>query len=361
MKPIVIIPVLNPDEKLIALVEQLKQLDLKTVVINDGSNPECLYIFDILKTWFQCEICTHEKNMGKGAALKTGIEYAALKYPECSGYVTADADGQHAPEDILKVAEMLEESPDALVLGTRDFSGGNIPYKSLFGNRITSFVFLLSTGKRCLDTQTGLRGIPRKFTDACISVAGNRYEYEMNLLLEFGRNGTQFIYVPITTIYLDDNQSSHFHAFKDSAIIYWNILKYSLSSMVSAIIDLSLFTVIVHFLFGAGSGGILAATVIARLISGNVNFLINKHWVFQSLNNQAVEARKYLALFCCQMMSSWLLVTSLSYLPISITFVKILVDTSLFFISYLIQRKYIFHGRKRGVQSFNENVLYKTL
>ncbi|MBC3796360.1 bifunctional glycosyltransferase family 2/GtrA family protein [Acetobacterium tundrae] len=348
MESVLIIPALNPDEKLITLVEKLKQNDIRIVIINDGSEEKYDNIFKLLKYKFRCELCTHTKNMGKGVALKTGLRYASLKYPDCSGYVMADADGQHSTEDILKVADTLDKNPDSLVLGTRDFDKKNIPFKSRWGNRITSFVFLLSTSHQCSDTQTGLRGIPKQFTEMCLSIPGDRYEYEMNMLLETGKNGIPFIYVPIETIYLEDNKSSHFHAIKDSVCIYLNILKFSLSSLASAIIDLILFTVFVNYLFGTGSGGILAATVTARVMSGCVNFMINKHWVFQSKNNNSSEVLQYMVLFFSQMILSWLFVTCLSNLSDNLTIIKILVDSSLFLLSYQIQKNLIFHKKRKG-------------
>ena len=348
MKSVVIIPALNPDEKLIELVEELKQTDIRVVLINDGSEEKYDNVFKILKYKFRCQVCTHTKNMGKGVALKTGIRYASLKYPDCIGYITADADGQHSVADILKVSDALENNPDSLALGTRNFNESNIPFKSRWGNRITSFVFHLSTSQRCPDTQTGLRGIPQKLTETCLSIPGTRYEYEMNMLLEMGRNQIPFVYVPIATIYLADNQSSHFHAVKDSLCIYLNILKFSLSSLASALIDLSLFTVFINYLFGTGSVGTLAATVTARVMSGCVNYMINKHWVFQSKSNNTSEALQYLTLFCSQMMLSWVLVTSLSNLSVHLTVIKVLVDSTLFLISYQIQKNFIFHKKKKG-------------
>lgn len=348
MNPVVIIPALNPDKKLIALVEKLKKMDLPIVVVNDGSKKACRPVFETLKNKFQCSICDHEKNMGKGVALKTGIDYAAKTYPDCSGYITADADGQHTPEDILKVANALKENPDSLVLGTRDFTDQNVPFKSKWGNRITALVFSLSTRQQCRDTQTGLRGIPRSLTEISLAVSGNRFEYEMNLLLEIARDRIAIVEVPIATIYLNDNQSSHFHALKDSARIYLNILKFSLSSFVSAIIDNSLFTLMMGLVFGANSAGILAATVLARLMSGCVNFMINKHWVFQSKNSQSRVAIQYAVLFFSQMILSWFFVSSLSSLPLHLTVIKIIVDTGLFIISYYIQKNVIFHEKKKG-------------
>ncbi|MBK5242640.1 bifunctional glycosyltransferase family 2/GtrA family protein [Clostridium sp.] len=360
MKPVIIIPTLNPDVKLINLVQTLKKSNFSIVIINDGSKKECNDILETLKLRFQCDILTHTKNMGKGASIKTGIRYASQKYPESSGYVTADDDGQHAAGDILKVVESLEKNSDSLILGSRNFSKKNVPFKSRWGNRITSVVFLMSTSKRCQDTQTGLRGIPKGFTQICLSVPGDRFEYEMNMLLEFARNKISTVHVPIATIYLQDNKSSHFNAIRDSVQIYLNILKYSISSMGSAIIDIIAFTILINLIFGKASAGILAATVVARVMSGGVNFMLNKHWVFKSENGHGIEIIKYLTLFCCQMILSWILVTSLSNLSLHLTIIKMLVDSTLFFISYQIQKKYIFSKTER-VAGTNEKISIKTV
>lgn len=361
MKTTVIIPAFNPDETLLSLVDNLAKMNFKIIVINDGSKKECNTIFDSLKSNYHCNICTHERNIGKGAALKTGIKFSMTSDPDCCGFVTADADGQHLPSDILKIAKLLEQNTNDIILGTRDFSNGKIPLRSYFGNRMTSFVFSLSTGKQCLDTQTGLRGIPKQFAEACLTISGNKYEYEMNMLLEMARMGVSFRYVPITTLYLEHNASSHFHPVKDSARIYFNILKYSFSSLFSAITDILLFTILADLVFETKSYSILVATVIARLISGNVNFILNKHWVFQSKNNYGSETLKYVALFCCQMVLSWLLVFSLRNFPLHITFIKSLVDSILFYFSYKIQKNLIFCSKMKGVKTINDKIPYKTL
>jgi glycosyltransferase involved in cell wall biosynthesis len=359
MKPVVIIPALNPDEKLIALVEDLKKYNLQTIIINDGSGKEYENIFETVKSGYQCDVCVHAQNMGKGAALKTGMQFAAMTYPDCAGYVTADADGQHSAEDILKMADILEKNPDKFILGTRNFNGDSIPFKSRWGNLITSLAFLLSTGKRCADTQTGLRGIPAMYTDICLAVPGSRYEYEMNLLLEMARKRITFVYEPIETIYLEDNKSSHFNPVKDSFIIYLNIFKFSLSSMISAVADLTMFTIFANLIFGTGAAGLLAATVAARCMSGGLNYTFNKFWVFESKKRGTGEAIKYFILFCCQMMASWLLVSSLSSLPLNLTVIKMIVDVTLFFISYIIQKRYIFQSNEKGAQTANDKVFFK--
>jgi putative flippase GtrA len=358
MKPVVVIPALNPDEKLIALVQKLRKEDFDVVVVNDGSSEGCRDIFNILKWSCQCDVLAHTRNMGKGAALRTGIRYAWVGYPDACGYVTADADGQHSAEDIAKVAAALEEGRDGLVMGTRDFSGEYVPFKSRWGNRITAAVFRLATGQSCPDTQTGLRGIPQKYAEACLAIQGDRFEYEMNMLMEFARKQVPLLQVPIQTIYMEKNRATHFSSVKDSARIYANILKYSLASMSSAAIDLTLFTLFTA-LFGTGARGILESTVLARVLSGTVNFALNRNWVFRSSSSQLAELAKYFTLFFGQMMTSWVLVAGLSSLVTHPTVVKVFVDTGLFFLSYQIQKRYIFRDRKDAES--DEKVFVKTV
>ena len=357
-KAVILIPALNPDKNLIDLAKRLKSAGSEVIVVNDGSGKNFLDVFRILASELHCIVISHSANLGKGAALKTGLRHIAETFPDAWGVVTADADGQHGAQDILRVSEALETPGEQLFLGSRDFSGKDIPFKSKWGNRITSLVYFLSTGKKCADTQTGLRGIPKELYEICGAVPGDRYEYEMNLLLEMGRRNIPLVQVPISTIYMENNQASHFHPVLDSARIYFNIMKYSVSSLLSAATDLGLFTVFVHQLFGGGINGIFFATILARAISGTVNFMMNKHFVFESDGRHGTEAWKYFTLFVCQMTSSWLLVYALSILPLHLTLVKILVDGSLFFISYQIQKKYIF--KMKGEPSKDEKLLLKT-
>lgn len=359
MKPVVIIPALNPDENLIDLVKKLRAYDLDVVAVNDGSGEECRGIFNTLKWRHQCDVLVHPENRGKGAALKTGIRYAQAGYPDSCGYVTADADGQHSAEDIMKVADALEANPGCLVLGIRDFGSRAVPFRSRWGNRITATLFRLSTGLKCPDTQTGLRGIQRTHSETCLAIPGDGFEYEMNMLMQFAKAGIPVVQVPIETIYIESNKASHFKSVRDSVRIYINILRYSIASMSSAVIDLTIFTMLTA-LFGVAASGILASTVIARTISGAVNFVLNKNWVFRSSNSRGAELLKYLTLFIGQMLTSWVLVAGLSSLFHQPTIVKAFVDTGLFFLSYQIQKRYIFQNERKDTAS-DEKIFVKTL
>lgn len=331
--PVIVIPALEPEEALITLVRELTP-SFRVVVVDDGSRPTWTAFFKMLEGIINCTVLHHPGNQGKGAALKTAMRYILSRYPDCTGVVTADADGQHLPVDVARVAAALSIQPGALVLGVRSFSGREVPWKSRWGNWITSGIFLLSAGRRCPDTQTGLRGISSRFLPQMLEIPGNRYEYEMNQLLTLARQGVPVRQVPITAVYLDRNRSSHFRAVRDSLRIYGGILKFALSSGFSAIVDFCLFALADRML------PVFQATIAARLVSGGVNFLLNRNWVFEYRGNSALL--KYGLLFCCQMLASGLLVAALASLCGYPLAAKLLVDSCLFLISYRIQKEKIF-------------------
>ncbi len=339
-KETIIIPALDPSEKLLKLIDGLLYYDFThIIVVNDGSSAETHTIFD--KTVSKgCTLLCHPKNLGKGEAIKTAIRKHRELYGDLFGVITVDADGQHIPEDVVKISEEMSEHPEELVLGTRDFQCLDVPRKSRYGNKITSLFFKFSTGINCNDTQTGLRGIPYNLLELAENETGSRYDYEMHFL-EDAVKQTGLRYVPITTIYENNNSCSHFRAFRDSVRIYSRPLKYLAFSLTGASIDLLIFYLIIHFYGSEIAGLAAAATVIARIFSGSVNFLLNKYWCFKSKSKFFNEAAGYGTLFIIQMLTSAFLVESLSNVIMPLA-AKIIVDSILFIISYNVQKNIIF-------------------
>ena len=377
MNQVIIIPALNPDEKMLRVIRDLQAYGFERIItVDDGSEAAYRQLFEEAQS-LGCVVIRHEQNRGKGAALRTAMRTAQELYGEVS-FITVDADGQHLPEDILHVAEAMELHPASLVLGTRDFSGGHVPKKSLLGNRITARVFRLTTGIDCPDTQTGLRGIPSCLTDLACETTGNRYEYEMNFLMDASQR-VPFISVPITTVYEDGNKCSHFRPVRDSILVYKRPLRFVASSLTGAVCDVLLFALLLYFLTGQwnvsagqsisgsslvqpGTGGaagfqqytygahvILFATIAARIGSGIVNFLMNKYWSFESRASGRREMLRYGILFAAQMFASAGLAMLLSLVMPSVAG-KMIADTSLFFISYVIQQRWVFSGRTPGIE-----------
>lgn len=342
--PIIIIPALAPDDRLVSLVGQLRGAELPIIVIDDGSGTEYEKIFQQAEK-AGCVVVHHSQNLGKGAAIKTGIQEAVRRYGPSNAYLTADADGQHLPEDIIKVAEEMARRPDALVLGTRVFSAEGVPFRSRFGNRVTSAVFRLTSGISCPDTQTGLRGIPAALEPLALSVEGDRYEYEMNFLSDAART-VPLSFVPIHTVYHDRNTTSHFRPLADSARIYGRFLRFSLASLAGAVTDYLLFYLLSRVIVLPRVRMIFAATAIARVGSGLVNFVLNRYFSFQSNRPMGREMLRYTVLFFGQMGASAGLVAVLSQLAIPLITAKIVVDTCLFFVSYIIQKNWVFRKER---------------
>ena len=338
-KVVVLIPAYKPDERLIDLTRELLGEGLRVLLVDDGGQQTFKHIFDSCRE-LGAEVAIHAVNMGKGRALKTGINAALNTWPDLTGIVTADADGQHTPTDILRLLEAMEQHPDKLILGSRAFTG-NVPKKSLWGNKITRAVYALVSGIRVGDTQTGLRGLPVCALPAMARIDGERYEYEMNVLLKLRDMNIGVFEVPIETIYINDNAGSHFNPVRDAikiyAVIFKHLLSYIFSSGLSCVIDVSL-----YWLFLALGMHRAASNVIARVISSQVNYRMNKNIVFGK-NGGKYSMAKYYALCIVQGAISTGLVWWLpTVLPVSAGFVKIPVDVVLFVFSYMIQRDYVF-------------------
>jgi len=342
----VLIPALNPNNKLVNLVKELNQRGLaNVVVIDDGSENSSQAVFDEVQT-YRATVYHHKINQGKGVALKTGIAYVKKNQPNIIGVVTADADGQHAPDDIVKVGKALV-ADNTILLGTRDLSRPEVPLTSKIGNLFSAIYYKLKTGRLLKDTQTGLRGIPARYFEFALNVEGDRYEYEMRFLEKMNEKNIVYRTVDIETIYEKD-RVTHFHAVRDSYVIYKTFFKNIASSLLSAIVDITSFMLLTY----AGNS-IFSATAIARVISGIFNFSSNKIWVFEKKDshNTRNESLKYLILFIAQMFFSGLLTETLNSIfnfDSSLLFSKMLADCFLFITNFIIQRYWIFPSNKRN-------------
>ncbi len=349
----VIIPSYQPDEKLMTVVTGLEELGFDDIIIvNDGSDEAHRKPFEEARTHGTVTVLEHEVNRGKGAALRTAFDYCLKNRPERSGVVTADGDAQHRPSDILACAGMMEQNPGKLVLGVRDFSLPHVPKKSRMGNRITSAVFLLLCGLKISDTQTGLRAIPMSMLPEMLTVTGDRYEYETNMLLAMKTFGIKHAECRIETVYIDGNQTSHFRPVRDSLRIYGLILKFVASSLTSTLIDLISFYLLTKFLDPLLNTGFdtIICTAIARAISSTCNFVINRNVVFKSDIPVRKTLTRYYALAIPIMLVSGGAVTLLkkafgTTAPSLVTLLKMVVDTILYFVSFRVQREWVFNGR----------------
>ena len=330
----VLIPAYEPGEALPALTRALMDEGVPVVVVNDGSATGLEY-FERIRAQ-GAVVLEHKENLGKGRALKTGLAWMAEQGYE--GVVTADADGQHSLEDILRVARALAGGSRRLVLGIRDVS--RMPNRSRTGNCLTRTLFRLLYGIKLQDTQTGLRGIPLtgENRSGLLSLTGERYEYEMEMLIEAGElfpAGIQEL--EIETIYLEDSDtSSHFRPLADGARIYSVLFRhfprFFLSSILAFLVDYSLFNLLYYLLFHRS----VPAAVLARVVSAGVNYTVNRKLVFGSSYHLLGYVKICLVILLAGSGLMYLLVDCLS-LPAFL--VKPLVDCGLYVLSFAAQNR----------------------
>ncbi|WP_125766376.1 bifunctional glycosyltransferase family 2/GtrA family protein [Lapidilactobacillus wuchangensis] len=346
----ILIPALNPDQRLSTLIQELRDklpATLPILIVDDGSDRDHQAIFATITQQYpnQIKILHHDQNKGKGAALKTGFTYFQQHYPTLNGIATIDADGQHTASALQSCLDNFQKNPDKLVLGVRRFTG-NVPWRSRFGNRLTSQLVKLVTQQEISDTQTGLRIIPSAYIQQLIHFPGERFEFEFEMLLQARNYQIQITEEPIPTIYLAGNKSSHFRVIRDSIAIYSKFFKFALSGLLSFLIDIAFFSLFLFIFKSHSTTGIFMATIMARFLSAIANYQLNHHYVFDHAGERTLI--KYSALFVIQMLVSAGLTSLINQVLVGnsvdwLTVVaKMVVDFALFVISYRIQRDFIF-------------------
>lgn len=344
---IVLVPAYEPNSTLVRLVAELRATGAVQgiVVVDDGSGPRFRPVLDDVAR-VGAVVVGFAANRGKGAALRRGFAEVARRWPG-QDVVCADADGQHGVADVLRVGERVSAGEGVMVLGARAFAG-DVPARSRLGNTVTRWLFHAATGLRVQDTQTGLRGYPASMIGWLLDVRGDRYEYELNVLLAAAREGRPVVEVEIETIYLDDNASSHFRPLADSARIYAPLLAFSLSSLLAFGIDTAALLVL-----DAVTGSLLVSVVGARGVSGAVNFVVNRR-VFAGAGAGAGAgaagdsgrgrgaALRYAALAVGLLAAGYGVLWGLTGLGLALLPAKVVTEVLLFATSFQVQRRVVF-------------------
>ena len=211
MRTLVVIPCKNLENEVGGVVRGVLGLDmgLEVVVIDDGSTDATAAAAESAGA----HVLVHEVNQGKGAALKTGFEYAVEQ-----GYdavITMDGDGQHDPSAIPRFIEAVEKSGADIIVGTRMHAVGEMPKLRIWTNRTTSRIVSLLARQRIPDSQSGYRLIRvRVLRDIVKSFVTTRYDTESELLIRASRRGYSTASVAIKSIY--SGAVSHIHPVVDT-------------------------------------------------------------------------------------------------------------------------------------------------
>lgn len=339
----VVIPAYKPGPPLLAVVQALSENFHRILVVDDGSGPEYRQIFESVAQVPGVVVLRHEINRGKGGALKTAFRYALAEFPEIGGILTADADGQHRPEDILAVSERFEHNPTCLVLGSRAFDK-DVPWRSSVGNSVTRWVMRILVGERLKDTQTGLRAIPRDFAAKIVDLPAMRYEFEIDMLLAAREQSVPILEERIQTVYEEGNPSSHFNPVIDSMRVYFVLLRFISVSLLTALIDNLVF--FLAYRLGAGLPG---AQFAGRAVAVLFNYVAVRSAVFHTRKAHAIAMPKYLSLVAASGSVAYLGIHALVISAgVPVLWAKILVESLLFFLNFTVQRGWVFGKQEQA-------------
>lgn len=338
---VVVIPAYQPARKLTELLEELRTWEfLQIVVVDDGSSGQERETVAAAALHPNVTVLRHAINLGKGAALRTGFNHALCFFPQAVGVVTADADGQHHPEDIESVAAELCARPGTLILGARRFTG-DVPLRSRFGNGLTRWAVRLLMGRSISDTQTGLRGVPAQLLPALLKVPSSGYEFELDMLITARHKGVPMAEVPIRTIYEDGNKASHFNPLLDSVRIYMVLLRFSILSVLTAAVDN-----LVFFAAYALTASVPLAQTFGRICAMVVNYRAARSAVFLSDERHTSTLPKYLLLVLLNGIVSYAMIRFLtSSLGFRVLEAKLTAEGILFLANFVIQRDLVFTRR----------------
>ena len=346
MTTVALIPSFKPSDTLFNILEELRCRGVDRVVVDDGSGTEYQSLFR--RATQDAIVLSYAMNHGKGYALKLGLRYIEEHYPTDAVVVTVDADGQHETADALRCAREASLNPHTMVLGCRSFDDAEVPLRSKLGNKITRLVYGLTSDTWVTDTQTGLRAFTADLISLLADIGGDRYEYEMNVLLACPENEVDIREVKVQTVYEEGNPTSHFRPVRDSLRIYAGILKFAAASFASFVFDFALFGMLAELLGPLGVPGLLASNVLARCASAAFNFAINSSMVFHSEEPIAKTAPRYATLAVCLLAGNSLGLAALTgVLGVPALAAKLLVEVASFTVSWLLQNRIVFQHQRR--------------
>ncbi len=331
-----LIPSYQPTDVLPGLLEELRRVSpAPIVVVDDGSGASYAAVFDRIRQMADVTVLANAVNLGKGAALKQGMNHILVHYPDCIGVVTADADGQHAVADIMHVTEALQADADKVVFGVRAFDT-KVPLRSRFGNTVSRHIYRFLIGIDLSDTQTGLRAIPRRLMQLCLAIRANRYEFETEQLVVIKAHRMAVQEIPIQTIYFDSNRETHFRPLRDSARIYFVLLRYSVASFITEMADLAVFATVM-----AASGDLIWSNVIGRLVALWVQFMLLQSFVFR-LRGGLWTLAMYVGLVVVSgVISTALQLQMADIVPVPVV-AKVLAEVLVFLFNFLFLRDFVF-------------------
>lgn len=340
--PVALIPAYRPGDSLLKLVDLLLQRPelSAVVVVDDGSGDAFTAAFTQLASTPGVSLLRHHVKLGKGAALKTGLNWIALTFPGSVGVVTLDTHIQHHPEDIAMLARSLSAAPKRLFVGCRPLPAA-APWGKRIGIFTTRAVMRAIGGIRLSDSQSGLRAVPRSLLPKLLRLRTVGYDFELDMLLIARQQGTEIVEIPIRRLDGGGEPGQRFNPARDSLRIYYVFLRFNLSSMSAFVVDYSLFALL-HL-----AGASLAFSQFgSRAVSSLFNYLVNRHFVFKADQARWGSLLLYYATVVLVAACSYGLILLMhETLGMSVYLAKLVADSGLYIASFAIQREFVFRRR----------------
>ncbi len=338
----VLIPAYRPDHALVDLAAELASAGFRHIVIvDDGSGAQYASVFDAAARIDGVRIVGHATALGRGAALKTGINHALYSFPELAGIVTADGAAQYSAADIVRVAQTQLEHRHALVLGA-GACDEKASFRERFGAEATRRAVWILAGSKLTDARTGLRAMSAGFAASLLKLTAAGDEFELDMLILARQDGFAVIEEPVTASRTRHRGVSHgvssASSLRDSLRMYLVLLRFSSVSLLTALID----NLVFYFAYRR-TGHLLAAQATARTASSIFNYLVVRNAVFNAKGAHKTALPKYLTLLVLNASISYTcirIITALTHLPVLGT--KVTVESLLFFASFTLQREWVF-------------------
>ena len=294
---IVVIPAYQPDDRLVDLVNELREKTAYPIlVVDDGSSSDRAPVFEAVGRI--CTVLRHPLHMGRGRAVKTALSYAVSAYPQEPGVVVADASGSFNVSHILEVSDTLRVHPDSLVIGARRYRDKG-PLRGRLNDTLFRYVFAFASGAKLRDPRSGLRAFSLRRIPELLDCPGEGAEYDVSVLLGCLQNHVPVLEVPLETARPDRQTDGR--SLRQFIRVYSALFQYTGVAVLSFLVDYFLFRLFYRVLSGVdfsalvGISAVRICNVIARMLSSTLNFTLNRQLVFKDKGNLLASALKYYA------------------------------------------------------------------
>lgn len=328
---VILMPVYNPSERIVNYVKKLKENNYQVVLINDGSKSEYHSLFE--KMVHDCKIISYPLFKGKGYAIKKGIHYIKEHLQDKKGIIILE--NEYDLMHINHIRTLINKNLQKMCV---------VHHK---GKRFLTKLFSMIYNKEFIDVDSELFGFSMNYLDQMMAVDENCYEVQS--LIQSVQNNQEIEEIQL------ENKQQPFHLKNKTIqvlyVIFLHLIRFVSSSIISSVIDVLLAWILLDVLkiwMTSDFWRIALSSLIARVLSTIVNYVINKKYVFKGKVSSKQTAIRFLILTIVITILSTLFVYVASSLHImSEKLAKPVGDLLLFLLSYSAQTKWVFKNNER--------------